>query len=111
MDVIFDICSFNRRINEKLAIEMDFGYTYTGLFASNELIIYALRLFTGGMGASQILIHRLPAFFMHIITTFVQKHFYDKDVEQNSDHKGRFGYIIGVIIHAIFNGVAVITAI
>jgi hypothetical protein len=89
-----------------VAVRMNIGYQFTTIFAGFEMYKYLESMVKNGIrdvgSAFRI---RVMTFFLHMLTTWLQKFMYEKfkDKEGRLKYLSWGGFVLAVIIHALWN--------
>lgn len=87
------------------AIESGFSETFLPIFVWGEYVIYALQTVSLGLVPFLIiLVSRLVTAAMHFTTADIQK---NVDFGKNRKEIGKKGFILAVLIHAVYNACAI----
>ncbi|GIU69062.1 MAG: hypothetical protein KatS3mg002_0298 [Candidatus Woesearchaeota archaeon] len=91
---------------KRVATKNNIPWLYTSIFAATEMVLYLLRMpFT-----LESILTRLAVLVFHLLTVFLHK--MDVDVKEKKNQvievlvKGKTGFILAVIVHMLWNGMA-----
>lgn len=85
----------------------DNGTKYNIMFNVYEAGSYILRLVVSGISLPMAIGIRIPAVIMHTVNQMIIKYKYKKDIENQDTNAGSMAVIITMLIHGIFNGLAI----
>lgn len=95
---------------KRLAILGGFPYMFTTIFGLQEMIGAIRNLTEKGYSITKSIFMRLVGLLTHYATTMLQKHYYEKSIAYKTkkydvydEDKSKYGYFIGIFIHALFN--------
>jgi hypothetical protein len=92
-----------------ISIQNGYGTEFLFFFNIAEFTDYVIKL-KPILGFAKAAGLRALVVAMHYSTAIIQKVFYDKDIQQgkNEDEAGRSGLFIGILVHGLWNGLAVL---
>jgi hypothetical protein len=114
LTTMFIMCTVIAPITEeygkRIAVESDYPFIYTGIFAGIEFLLYVIQGVQMGIALPIVVLQRLAAVMMHFATTLIQKKHHDDSVVMGEEEHIK-GYYVAVGVHALWNLVAFVIAI
>lgn len=102
------IVPFIEEAGKNIAVIGKYPWIYTTIFASFEFFSYMFLPSLQSISLSKKIFLRSFALIMHFMTTLSQKVHFEKGKEIDEHVRARHSLIIGTLLHAFFNSVAVI---
>ena len=92
---------------KKFALEQDYPWVYTGIFAGLEMLKFVISTVADGGILGPVIIMRTITLMMHFATVFIQKHFKEEDPTSKNKYSST-GYFLAVAMHSLFNLLGII---
>lgn len=104
------IAPFVEEYAKYLSILEGYPWIYTGIFSGLEAMKYIVSILALGHSLTSALIVRALAVMMHFTTTWIQKHYREKDNEATESNMMGKSYYVAVGLHAVWNLVGTVFA-